>query len=269
MKRMKKQIAIMICIVLGLSPFTIRAADDFCSAGNRTIAVGEVLTYKVFYNVSAVWAAAGEAKFTTQLTSMYNKPVYHIRGIGNTYTSYDWIFKVRDVYETFVDTANLYPVRFKRDVNEGGYRFTNDVTFYQDIKKTVSKGKSYTTPACVQDVLSAIYYARNIDYSGYKSGDKIPFSMFLDDEVYDLYIRYMGKVKIKTKYGEFNALKIQPLLIDGTIFKGGEKMVVYVSDDLNHVPLRVESPILVGSIKVDLMQYQNLKHPLSSLLKKF
>src|SRR5690606_29311613 len=110
--------------------------------------------------------------------------------------------------------------------------------------------------------------ARNIDYGKYKPGAKIPFTMFLDDEVYHLYIRYVGKARIKTKYGVFNAIKIQPLLIEGTLFKGGEDMVVWVSDDRNHIPLRVESPILVGSIKVDMMSYANLRHPLSSLVRK-
>ncbi len=263
-----KQITIMLLLSLVLVQVAY-ADNDFCKTTNKTIQKGEQLTYKVYYNLSAVWVGAGEAKFTTQLTTLYNKPVYHIKGIGQTYTSYDWIFKVRDVYETYIDTQKLHPLRFKRDVNEGGYKFTNDVTFYPDIKKAVSKGKTFTTPACVQDVLSSIYFARNIDYSKYKIGDKIPFSMFLDDEVFDLYIRYMGKVKIKTKYGEFNALKIQPLLIEGTIFKGGEKMIVYVSDDANHIPLRVESPILVGSVKVDMMQYANLKYPLKSLIKKY
>jgi hypothetical protein len=245
------------------------ANNDFCSTKNTAIHAGEELVFKVFYNVSAVWVGAGEAKFTTQLTNMYNKPVYHIKGVGATYTSYDWIFKVRDVYETYIDTSNLNPLRFKRDVNEGGTKFTNDVVFHQDLKKAVSKGKTFNTPECIQDVLSAIYYARNIDYDKFQKGDKIPFNMFLDDEVFNLYIRYMGKVKIKTKFGEYHAIKIQPLLIDGTIFKGGEKMVVYVSDDKNHIPLRIESPILVGSVKVDLMNHKNLKHPFTALIKAY
>lgn len=259
-----------VILTVILAPKALGAgSDDFCATKNSVISAGESLTYKVYYNVSAVWVAAGEAKFTTQLSSMYNKPVYYIKGVGSTYKSYDWIFKVRDVYESYIDTAHLHPVRFKRDVNEGGYSFNNDVTFYKDIKKAVSKGQTYKTPACVQDVLSAIYYARNIDYSKYKNGDKIPFSLFLDNTVYDMYVRYMGKTKVKTKYGEFNAIKIKPLLIDGTIFKGGEKMVVFVSDDDNHVPLRIESPIIVGSIKVDLMNYKQLKYPLTSLIKKY
>jgi hypothetical protein len=76
----------------------------------------------------------------------------------------------------------------------------------------------------------------------------------------------MGKETIKTKYGKFKAIKFKPLLIKGTIFEGGEKMTVWVSDDRNHIPLRIESPISVGSIKVDMISYRNLRYPLSSLI---
>jgi hypothetical protein len=116
----------------------------------------------------------------------------------------------------------------------------------------------------VQDVLSAIYYARNIDFDRYKPGDKIPFSMFIDNEVYELFIRYLGKEVVKTRYGRYNAIKFRPLLIKGTIFEGGEKMNVWVSDDRNHIPLRIESPITVGSVKVDMKGYSNLRHPFTS-----
>ena len=90
--------------------------------------------------------------------------------------------------------------------------------------------------------------------------------MFLDNEVYNLYIKYLGKEEIKTKFGKFKAIKFKPLLVKGTLFQGGEKMTVWVSDDENHIPLRIESPIVVGSVKVDMMGYQNLRYPLSSLI---
>jgi hypothetical protein len=257
-----------LVLISGCLFFTANAQNDFCGTGNKCIQAGEKLNFKVFYNLSAIWVAAGEANFTTQLETLNGRSVFHITGDGQTYKSYDWIFRVRDKYETFLDTETLLPQKFIRDVNEGGYKFTHNVVFDQAKKKAYSGKKTFDVPECVQDVLSAIYYARNIDYSKYKPGAKIPFNMFLDDQVYNLYIRYVGKEKIKTKYGTFNAIKITPLLIKGTIFKGGEDMKVWVSDDNNHIPLRIDSPILVGSIKVDMMGYSNLKHPLTSLLKK-
>lgn len=266
--RINNSFYIVGLILLFLAAPVYAQINVSCGIKNKVINPSESLTFKVFYNLSAAWVPAGEAVFTTKLANMQGRPAYHIVGTGRTYSSYDWIFKVRDTYETYIDTANLYPLRFIRNVNEGGYKFTNDVVFYQDIKKAVSKGKSFTVPNCIQDVLSTIYYARNIDYKKFKPGDKIPFSLFLDDEVHNIYIRYIGKEKITTRYGVFNAIKIAPLLIEGTIFKGGEKMAVWVTDDENRIPVRIDSPILVGSIKVDLVKYNNLKYPLTSLIKK-
>ncbi len=251
-----------------LANLPVQAHNDFCKTENKTIKNGEKLNFRVYYNFGALWVAAGEANFTTRLTMLKDQPVFHIVGDGQTYKSYDWFFKVRDRYETFLDTSTLAPQKFIRNVQEGDTKFSNYVTFDHAALKAYSNEKTFNVPRCVQDVLSAIYYARNIDYNKYKPGAKIPFSMFLDDEVFHLYIRYIGKEKITTKYGTFNAIKIAPLLIQGTIFKGGENMVVYVSDDANHIPLRIDSPIVVGSVKVDMMGYSNLRHPLSSLLKK-
>jgi hypothetical protein len=83
-----------------------------------------------------------------------------------------------------------------------------------------------------------------------------------------MYIRYVGKETIKTKYGKFNALKIKPLLLKGQIFEGGENMTVWITDDANHIPVRVESPLVVGKVKIDMMSHENLRHPLTSLIRR-
>ncbi len=245
-----------------------QAQNDFCGIKNISFKDGEKLSFKVYYNMGAIWVGAGLAEFNTKMEDYNGHKVFHITGDGKTLKSYEWFYKVRDRYETYIDAETMLPHKFIRNVNEGGFKIHNNVTFNQSLGRAVSTNGSFTVPKCIQDVLSAIYYARNIDYNKYKPGDKIPFSMFLDDEVFNLYIRYVGKEQITTKYGTFNAIKISPLLIDGTIFKGGEKMMVWVSDDNNHIPLRVDSPILVGSIKVDLMGYENLRNPFTSLLSK-
>ena len=172
---------------------------------------------------------------------------------------------MRDRYESFVDTATLLPYKFIRNVDEGGHKIYNNVSFNQTTNTATSTNGVFKITNCIQDVVSAVYYARNINFDKYKPGDRIPFDMYLDDEIYHLYIRYLGKEKVKTRYGKFRAIKIKPLLIKGTIFEGGEKMNAWFSDDPNHVLLRVESPISVGKIVVDMMGYSNLRYPLTSL----
>jgi hypothetical protein len=251
--------------LLSFMCISLTAGDDFCGIRNTAFSAGETTTFKVFYTLG-VYIAAGEATFNINQENLNNKAVYHITGQGSTYGFYDGFFKVRDKYESYIDTASLQPVKFIRNIYEGGYKKYENVTFNQQTNTAITNNGVFKVPNCVQDVLSAIFYARNIDFNKYKADDRIPFSMFLDNETYNLYIRYLGKETIKTKYGKFRAIKFKPLLIKGTIFEGGEKMTVWVSDDANHLPLRVESPISVGSIKVDMMNYRNLRYPLSSLL---
>ncbi len=256
----------IVVLALVLFSFPLRAGDDFCGIRNSSFQAGESITFKVYYTLAGVYVAAGEVKFGVELERLMNKPVYHITGDGKTFNFYDNFFKVRDKYETYIDTATLQPLKFIRNVYEGGYKKYENITFNQSANTAVTNEGVFQVPNCVQDVLSSIYYARNIDFSKYKPGDKIPFSMFLDNEVYEMYIRYVGKENIKTKYGKFRAIKFKPLLIKGTIFEGGEKMNVWISDDANRIPVRIESPISVGNIKVDMMGYHNLKYPLSSLI---
>jgi hypothetical protein len=242
-------------------------ADDFCGITNTAFQAGEQVTFHVFYKVIGTYTHAGTAVFTNTLETFNNRPVYHIVGEGKTKSSYDWIYRVRDKYETYIDTATLQPLKFIRNINEGGYKKYETITFNKTAKSAVTNSGVFSMPDCIQDVLSAMYYARNIDFNKYKPGDKIPFKTFLDNEVFNMYIRYIGKETIKTQYGRFRAIKFKPLLLKGTLFEGGERMVVWVSDDPNHVVLRVESPIVVGKVMIDMMGYLNLRYPLSSLVR--
>ncbi len=241
--------------------------QDFCGTTNTSFNAGESVTFHVYYTVAGMYVNAGTAVFTNSLEKLNGRPVYHIVGDGRTNSSYEWLYRVRDKYETFIDTITMQPLKFIRNVNENGYKKYENITFNHSANTAVTSDGVFKIPDCVQDVLSAVYYARNIDFNKYKVNDRIPFQMFLDNEVSNMYIRYLGKETIKTRYGKFKAIKFKPLLIKGTIFEGGEKMTVWVSDDKNHVPLRVESPIVVGSVKIDMMGHKNLRYPLSSLVK--
>jgi len=264
---MKSITGIVLALLLAIS-FPLQAGDDFCGLQNHAFQSGESITFRVYYKVVGVYIAAGEAVFSVALESLNSKPAYHVTGDGKTYSFYDNFFKVRDKYESFIDTTNLQPMKFIRNVNEGSYKKYENVSFNKTAHTAITNSGVYKTPDCVQDVLSTMYYARNIDFDKYKPGDKIPFSMFLDNQVYSIYIRYVGKETIKTRYGKFRTIKIKPLLIKGTIFQGGEKMDVWIGDDANHIPVRVESPISVGSIVVDMMDFHNLRSPLSSLISR-
>lgn len=240
---------------------------EICGARNVTTQHNETVLYDVFYTALGLYVKAGEATFTTKVERLNGRTAFHIVAEGKTNDKYDFLYKVRDRYESYIDTATMEPLKFVRNIDENGHKHYENIAFNQAAKTAVTDKGVFKLPDCVQDVISAVYCARNINFDNFKVDDKLPFKMFLDNEIYDMYIRYMGKEEIKTKFGKFRAIKFRPLLVKGSIFEGGEKMTVWVSDDPNHIPLRVESPIIVGSVKMDMMGYGGLKYPLSSQRK--
>lgn len=269
---MKYVVVMLFILLLSFSPApasvhqSAQADNEFCGIRNTSFISGEALNYHVYYTLAGIYVYGGEANFNISLERYGNKPVYHIDATGKTNSFFDGFFKVRDHYESYIDTATLKPYRFVRNILEGDFKKFETVTFNDAANTATSQGGTFKVPECIQDVLSAIYYSRNIDFNKYKPGAKIPFNMFIDDKVYPLYIRYMGKEKIKTKYGKFNAIRFKPMLIEGSVFSGGEKMNVWVSDDATRIPVRIETPISVGSVKVDMMGYRNTRYKLTGLI---
>lgn len=268
MKGLTKLIVAPVIALMAFSTTKVQAPFQDCSMKNTAFKAGEKVTFTVYYAVAGFYVDAGTATFTNTLETLNGKPVFHIVGDGKTNSSYDFLFKVRDKYETYMDTTTLQPLKFVRNVNEGGHKIYQNVTFNKTANTAVTNDGVFKVPACVQDVVSSVFYARNIDFSKLQPNDKIAFSMFLDNEIFNMYIRYLGKETIKTKYGKFDAIKFKPLLLKGTIFEGGENMTVWVTDDANHIPVRIESPISVGKVKIDMMGYENLRYPLTSLIRR-
>jgi len=198
------------------------------------------------------------------------RDVYHLYSYGASYKSYDWIFKLREKYQAYVDTETLMPLWYERDVYEGGYTAFEDYKFdYRNnlIHTYVQKGSnpgvdgSLPLTPCLFDIITAVYYFRSVDFNKYKPGDKIPLNMILDSESYNLSMRYLGKEEVKTRdKKKYKCLKFAIQLVEGTVFKGDEDAIIWVTDDANKVPVIVEAQILVGSVKAILSDAKGLKY---------
>lgn len=258
---------IFIQLFLILISFFTLADNNICKQANTSYKDGEKIKYNIYYNVIGIYVGAGKAEFTTQLGSFEGKDVYTFTAIGKSNKRYDWIFKVRDVYESIVDSKTLLPYQFTRNINEGSFHQTDFISFNQKARSATTLGVTYPTSDCTYDVISSIYAARNIHYENLQINEKVYLNFFLDKELYPSYFKYLGKEQITTQYGTFNAIKLAPLLVKGSMFKGGEQMTIWVTDDSNHIPVRIQTPIIVGNIKVDMVGYENLRHPLNSLIE--
>lgn len=226
---------------------------------------GEKLEYRLHYGVISAGTAKLEVKAFDK--KIAGREVYHIVGSGSTKGAFDWFFKVRDNYETFLDVEGVFPWMFVRDVNEGGYKIKQTYKFAQTKNKVDNgEGKSFDTPNGIQDMLSAFYYARSIDYSNAKIGETFTIWSFVDDEIWPLKIRYMGKGEIKVSGEKYKALKFHPVVQEGRLFENEEDVTVWISDDDNKIPLLAQGKVLIGSIKMELTKAQGLAN-LSAKIK--
>jgi len=223
---------------------------------------GEFLKYRVHYGIIDAGEATVEIKDEGE--KINGRKVYHMVGNGYSKGTFNWFFKVKDTYESYVDADGLFPWRFKRDCNEGGFIIKQNYSFFpQHGNMYNGDGKWLKTPQYVQDMVSSFYYARSLNLSNLKNGDLITVQTMVDSELWPFTIKYVGKENIKVGKVKYRCLKFRPVVQKGRIFKDEEDLSIWITDDGNRIPIMAEAKILFGSLKMELTDYKNLAHPLA------
>ena len=129
--------------------------------------------------------------------------------------------------------------------------------------------KNYEIHQDIQDIISASYYLRDrVDTKTLKKGDAVDLDMLFDEAgIYKFKLKYLGKDVLRTKYGKVECLKFRPLVQAGRIFKERESLTLWVSNDLNRIPIRVKADLAVGSLKADLDGFNGLRNQFKILMK--
>lgn len=228
----------------------------------KAFKTGEKLKYNIHYGP----VNAGKAVFTVKkdLRLIDNKSHYAVKVFGRSLSGWDWFYKVRDYYRSWIDTQTMLPSKASRDVREGSYETEENLVFLRETNQVLRNGEKQDVPDRIHDIVSAIYYARCINFTNVEIGTYIPIKTFFANEVFPLGVTYKGTRTLETDLGKFRVRVFKPELIEGRVFKGQDDMTVYVSADKNQVPLRIESKIFVGRIQADLYNYKNLKYPLDA-----
>lgn len=263
------KISLFLLIFLSGSAFhaqTNTSPEAFIPKTNIAFKKGEMLTYRLHYG--AIDAGIATLEVTQESREFGGRPTYHVVGLGKSTGAFDWFFKVRDRYESYIDQEALVPMAFIRRVDEGGYKINQNYVYNHYTKQVISEGKTYNVPKNIndiQDMISAFYYARCIDFSGAKPGMIYTVNSFVDNEIFALKIKYIGKETITTSLGKIKCIKFRPVIQKGRIFKDEEDLNVWISDDANRIPIRAQADILVGSVKMDLKEFKGLAHPMAKV----
>lgn len=223
---------------------------------------GEHLHYKLSYGLFT--AAEADLKLEDSGVKFEGNPAYHVVADGKTAGTFDFFFKVRNRYESFMDCNTLLPYQYKENRREGKYRHSDNVVFdHQTNKITAAKGV-FPFSGQIFDFPSAYYFARCLDMSKIKVGEKLVFHYFLEDKIESLTITYVGKEVAECSLGKFECLKFSPSIIPGRIFRKDSKLYLWITDDKNRIPVRAQVEVIVGSLTMELTDAQGLKYPLNA-----
>jgi hypothetical protein len=231
---------------------------------NQAFKRGEMLTFRMHYGI--IEAGVATLGITDEAKEVAGRKTMHVVGIGESRGAFDFFYKVRDRYETYIDEQAMVPWIFLRHVNEGGYRIDQSYVFnhYSD-KVNVGGNETYDIEPNMQDMLSSFYAARNLDLGGVKPGETFSMNCFMDKEKWPLIVKFIGRETITTDLGTFKCLKYRPVVQKGRVFKHEEDVNIWITDDKNHIPVLGQADVLVGSIKAELMQYKGLANPVSKV----
>jgi hypothetical protein len=225
---------------------------------------GEVLEYLI--HIGVIDAGTARLELKAEEKTIQGRKILHSVGIGKSKGMFEYLFKIRDRYETYLDSEGVFPWLFIRRVDEGGYKINQDYKFFQH-KNQIDNGKGqlFDTPEYLQDMLSAFYYARTIDFSDAKKGDVYTINSFVDNKVFPLKIKFVGIENVETKTGTYNCYKFNPVVQSGRIFKNEHDLNVWITNDGNKIPILAEANILFGSIKAEIIHYEGLSSPIAKV----
>jgi len=225
---------------------------------------------KVYYSVQYGAINGGIASLEIDYDSLGGKQVWHSKITTKTTGLADAIFKILDIYESYIDPATELPMFSIRNIREGRYRKYNEVIFDHNTRPdsailTSDLTGIHIAPKGIHDVVSCFYYFRNQILSKNPDlavDDIITIMTWFTDELYPIRLKYKGIEEIKTKFGKLKCYKFNPVTETVRLFETEEDATIWFSADKNFLPVQVRFNIFVGSFWVEIIKYENVLYPL-------
>jgi hypothetical protein len=259
MPNMKKLVLLLAVIIL--SGFSYQ--QDLPLKKEVGFREGEVLNYRLKYGIFT--AAEASLKVVPSDLTFDGKPAFKLSVDARTSGTFDIFYKVRDHYDSYIDKTELTPYFYQENIREGNYRRQDKARFHQDKRRVFTSNGTFDAQTDQTfDLVSAYYFARNLDISKLRLNDTFKLNYFLGNDLSTLEIQYVGKERIQTKLGNINCLKFSPSIEPGRVFKKDSKLYLWITDDKNRVPVKAQVEIIVGSVTLEIKSAEGLKYPIGS-----
>jgi len=260
-----------------LSFIYVLTSSAQCPLKNTAFQHGEKLTYEMYFNWNFVWMKAGTAIFLTSKSVYQGKDAFRSYLITRTSTTLDEYFCMRDTLTAMFTDQNV-PLYYRKGANEGGKYRRDEVWYsypdgnchitqrYQNPSGKVTT-QEHTQKECVYDMMTLMQRARSMNPSDFKVGEKKYFKMADGDDIDNVYVVYRGteKTELKSNKKKYRCLVFS--FMEDEDGKSKEIIRFFITDDANHMPVRLDMYLKFGTAKAYLLSAEGLRNPCTSLAK--
>ena len=220
---------------------------------------GEKLVFAGSYNMSGLMTQLAQITLSTNTVATSKNSYLHLSCQLETYSKWDKFFKMRDLYESYVNPITFMPSLYKRSIDEGGWTKTEKYVFKGNTITSTSKTKkwpevvtTYAVNGASQDVVSLLYKVRTIDFSKMSVGQVKSFVIIFDDKQIPVYLKYMGTETVSA--GNLGSKSCYKISIDAktNVLKGKDKNLIWLTADASRVPALMKFSIPVGTGQLTL-----------------
>jgi hypothetical protein len=251
---MMRSAAALVIAVAGVAD--AQTAASSAKRAKVPFGVGERMEFEVRFGRLKVGNAHMEVVALEQLRG---RPAWHtafwVQG-GN------FLYRVNDVYESWIDAETLSSLRFVQELEEGGKNTTRKFEIYpersifiQTNKKEWKEEPSVSNPL---DDGSFLYFIRTIPLEVGKTYD---FNRYFRPDRNPVRIKVLRKERVRVPAGTFNAIVIQPVIKTKGIFSENGHAEIWLSDDDRHIMLQLKSRLSFGSLNLYLKSYYPSPNP--------
>lgn len=242
------------------------------SAQNNAFQAGEKLTFTAGYKMSGLMTDFAQVTMETSNVKTKTSTLLRLKCKATSYSKWDSFFKIRDLYESYVNPKTLTPYLYKREIDEGGHYKFMKYNFNQknkSIKSQMKKrrgdgtiwevNKNYGIGSSTKDIVTTIYHIRSLDIKKAPVGASDSFTVVFDNEEKDFTFTFLGKETINTAIGKKECYKLRISLVGNNILKGNGNLLWLTADE-NKIPVYAKFKVAVGSGELKIKSATGLKN---------
>jgi hypothetical protein len=247
-----------------------------CTYKNTAFKSGEFLSYNLYYNWKFIWVKAGMASMSTVESNYKGQSAYRTSLITRGNNKVDEMFVLRDTLLCYSSTE-LAPLYYRKGAREGKRYYVDEIFYsYENGKCNVRQHSQHNDGThtwqkhsyddCIFDMINMFVRARSFNPENWKKGYTVDFPIADGDSRKPAKIKYQGKSNVKADNGiKYRCLQLSYLELDD----GKYKNIVdfYVTDDDNHIPIRLDMFLRFGSAKAFLVGMKGTRNPINSVVK--